>query len=259
MIKFFRKIRQQLLLENKTGKYFKYAIGEIVLVVIGILIAVGINNKVDDYRNIATERFHLKSLLIELEQIEKQIQKEDNILKERVMSHCTYILEQIHLQKRMAPSDSLNKAMFNIISLPNSEIVFKTFDNLVNTNELALIRSNGIKSSLSDVARAILFQTEAMDWQAEQWNSINQPYINKHLEFLDISPKSVKEEHNAPNSAFENDWNLIIKDKEFRNLVYNRLLAAGDVTHSTSILLKKIDFCKMQIRQELSDRLRENP
>ncbi|MFT4662285.1 MAG: hypothetical protein ACI8XB_002574 [Patiriisocius sp.] len=44
MIKFFRKIRQNLLMENKTGKYFKYAVGEIVLVVIGILIALSINN-----------------------------------------------------------------------------------------------------------------------------------------------------------------------------------------------------------------------
>lgn len=44
MIKFFRKIRQQLLIENKTGKYLKYALGEIVLVVIGILIALQINN-----------------------------------------------------------------------------------------------------------------------------------------------------------------------------------------------------------------------
>jgi len=44
MIKFFRKIRQNLLMENKTSKYFKYAIGEILLVVIGILIALQINN-----------------------------------------------------------------------------------------------------------------------------------------------------------------------------------------------------------------------
>ncbi|WP_347174613.1 DUF6090 family protein [Polaribacter uvawellassae] len=44
MIKFFRKIRQNLLLKNKTGKYFKYAIGEIILVVIGIMIALQINN-----------------------------------------------------------------------------------------------------------------------------------------------------------------------------------------------------------------------
>jgi hypothetical protein len=44
MIKFFRQIRQSLIMENKTSKYFKYAIGEIVLVVIGILIALQINN-----------------------------------------------------------------------------------------------------------------------------------------------------------------------------------------------------------------------
>lgn len=44
MIKFFRKIRQQLLTENKFSKYLIYAIGEIVLVVIGILIALSINN-----------------------------------------------------------------------------------------------------------------------------------------------------------------------------------------------------------------------
>lgn len=44
MIKFFRNIRQSLIMENKTGKYLKYAFGEIVLVVIGILIALQINN-----------------------------------------------------------------------------------------------------------------------------------------------------------------------------------------------------------------------
>jgi len=44
MIKFFRHIRQRLLLENKFGKYLTYAIGEIILVVIGILIALQINN-----------------------------------------------------------------------------------------------------------------------------------------------------------------------------------------------------------------------
>ena len=44
MIKFFRKIRYDLMEKNKNGKYLKYAIGEILLVVIGILIALQINN-----------------------------------------------------------------------------------------------------------------------------------------------------------------------------------------------------------------------
>ena len=45
MIKFFRQIRQKLLSENKLSKYLIYAVGEIILVVIGILIALQINNK----------------------------------------------------------------------------------------------------------------------------------------------------------------------------------------------------------------------
>ena len=44
MIKFFRKIRQKLVSENKLSKYLLYAVGEIVLVVIGILIAISLNN-----------------------------------------------------------------------------------------------------------------------------------------------------------------------------------------------------------------------
>lgn len=44
MIKFFRKIRQNLISEGKTANYIIYAIGEIILIVFGILIALQINN-----------------------------------------------------------------------------------------------------------------------------------------------------------------------------------------------------------------------
>ena len=64
MIKFFRKIRQQLLNEGKTSKYFKYAIGEIVLVVIGILIAVQINT----WNNEAQTKKRVKSILNTIKQ-----------------------------------------------------------------------------------------------------------------------------------------------------------------------------------------------
>jgi sensor domain CHASE-containing protein len=56
MIKIFRKVRQQLLAGNKFSQYMLYAIGEIILVVIGILIALQINNWNEDRidRNIET-------------------------------------------------------------------------------------------------------------------------------------------------------------------------------------------------------------
>ena len=63
MIKFFRKIRQNLLMENKTGKYFKYAIGEIVLVVIGILIALQLNTWKEANAERKLEKAYIVSLI----------------------------------------------------------------------------------------------------------------------------------------------------------------------------------------------------
>lgn len=63
MIKFFRHLRQRLLSEGKTGKYFKYAIGEIILVVIGILIALQINNWNQKGLNENLESLYYKRLL----------------------------------------------------------------------------------------------------------------------------------------------------------------------------------------------------
>lgn len=67
MIKFFRKIRQNLLFEGKTGKYFKYALGEIILVVVGILIALQINLKSQEKTNRNNIESILRSVFVNLE------------------------------------------------------------------------------------------------------------------------------------------------------------------------------------------------
>lgn len=65
MIKFFRKIRYDLMEKNKTGKYLKYAFGEIILVVIGILIALSINNWNENRKNQSKEKTTLSAINIE--------------------------------------------------------------------------------------------------------------------------------------------------------------------------------------------------
>lgn len=67
MTPFFRKLRKQLADDNKPLKYIRYAIGEIVLVVIGILIALSINNWNQDQQNKKLELTILKSLLTEFQ------------------------------------------------------------------------------------------------------------------------------------------------------------------------------------------------
>ncbi|RNC92080.1 MAG: hypothetical protein ED555_02940 [Allomuricauda sp.] len=79
MIKFFRRIRQKLLSENKFSKYLLYALGEIILVVIGILIALQINTWNGNKNNRAKEQLYLTSfqndMQLNLAELDRVIEK----------------------------------------------------------------------------------------------------------------------------------------------------------------------------------------
>ena len=68
MIKFFRNVRKQLLGEGKTGKYFKYAVGEILLVMIGILLALQVNNWNLQRKSKLLKENYLARLISDIEQ-----------------------------------------------------------------------------------------------------------------------------------------------------------------------------------------------
>jgi len=131
MIKFFRKIRQNLLSEGKTGKYLKYAVGEIILVVIGILIALSINNWNEEIKNRAFE----KEIL---EQIRSNLNK-DKLSLESI---------QVNFENAMNSTDKVLKSEWS----PNekdslkywlSDIVrFDRFQPLTNAFEVA--KSKGL-------------------------------------------------------------------------------------------------------------------
>jgi hypothetical protein len=113
MIKFFRKIRQNLLMENKTGKpayrtgrYFKYAVGEIILVVIGILIALQINNWNEKQKSETKTLAVFDELLEELASDIKSI-KEAGIFYEKKDS-LTYLVLNTDLTKEDYQNDILS-------------------------------------------------------------------------------------------------------------------------------------------------------
>tara|TARA_R110002073_G_scaffold108336_3_gene243419 strand:+ start:87084 stop:87839 length:756 start_codon:yes stop_codon:yes gene_type:complete len=98
MIKFFRHIRKSLLMENKTSKYFKYAIGEIVLVVIGILIALQINNANDTRK----EKKVLHQYLAKISNnLDKDIKNLKDIRERRltVIKDCQTAVKNFHENK----------------------------------------------------------------------------------------------------------------------------------------------------------------
>lgn len=100
MIKFFRKIRYNLMESNKTGKYLKYAFGEIFLVVIGILIALSINNANDARK----ERKELNNYLLkisndvtrDMEQIAALKIRRDNVRAKAIQSFKLLLINDLN-------------------------------------------------------------------------------------------------------------------------------------------------------------------
>lgn len=105
MIKLFRNIRQNMIKENKTGNYLKYAIGEIVLVVIGILIALQINNWNEKKQN----ENKITSIL---EDIQKDL-SDDVLDANKVFNNYIFkdSLQKLFLEDKL-PITSINKYIY---------------------------------------------------------------------------------------------------------------------------------------------------
>jgi len=146
MIKFFRKIRQNLLMENKTGKYFKYAIGEIILVVIGILIALQINNLNENQKQKSKEIEILTSMSALLEKDQNAIE-ETIPYNQRIRKSIDIVLE--HLNNDLPYQDSLKYTFGNTITFWNYDAKTSVFENL-KSEGMNLISNKSLRQEIID-------------------------------------------------------------------------------------------------------------
>jgi len=144
MIKFFRHIRQKHIMENKTGKYFKYAIGEIILVVIGILIALQINNWNEQRKDRVKEQALLGQLKKEYES--NLIQLNEKIEMRKTMVNSAQKLLNMIDHRDQVVSDSI--AYY--LSYTRMSPTFDPIENdLINSGKLDLIQDEELKSMLT--------------------------------------------------------------------------------------------------------------
>jgi hypothetical protein len=148
MIKFFRHIRQNLILENKTGKYLKYAIGEIVLVVIGILIALQINNWNETKKEQAMTNKYLSGFVSDLEKDRAQLDNLINVRKKQSAS-AKALLNMIETNEY--DLDSFYSHFYYLFPFyrftPNSN----TLEEVLNSSHLRFITDDEIKNRLLDL------------------------------------------------------------------------------------------------------------
>ena len=149
MIKFFRHIRQRLIRENRFSKYLLYAIGEIILVVIGILIALQINNANEARKERAREINYLKNLKIDL-QSELKNNEEFAILRFAKAKSASELLKgnpPTTIQDVQKYTDRYELVFIWNVFVPNNN----TFKELISSGNLSLIKNEAIKNGLLEL------------------------------------------------------------------------------------------------------------
>lgn len=147
MIKFFRHIRKSLLMENKTSKYFKYAIGEIILVVIGILIALQINNWNEARKSQQSVSVSIAALLTDLKQDTLQLSREIREIDEDLGRLNNF---RIRLSQPEATIDSLKQiARYEYLPFfdPSNELNRSTMTSLLSSGQIENF-DNDLKSKI---------------------------------------------------------------------------------------------------------------
>jgi hypothetical protein len=192
MIKFFRKIRQNLLSEGKTGKYLKYAIGEIVLVVIGILIALSINNWNENRKSKRVVKEIYRNLEASLVQDSTQVQR---ILKFNTKSlevQKELILNEKHKKSIEIYENNLVELFENIYLGIYSFFPKKgIYNSIVSKNGMNLINSKQIKTSLINLYDHQYERYDYMDATVEsKYNYQLLPVIYKKMEYMHSASSS---------------------------------------------------------------------
>lgn len=149
MIKFFRHIRQRLLSENKFSKYLLYAIGEIILVVIGILIALQINNTNEAKKERSREVNYLRNLKSDLI---SEIENSEHFANYRfeTAKACTVLLNgeaPKTIEDVQEYTDTYEQVFIWNVYVPNNN----TFKELLSSGNLSLIKNHSIKNTLLEL------------------------------------------------------------------------------------------------------------
>ncbi len=174
MIKFFRKIRQNLLMENRTGKYFKYALGEIVLVVIGILIALQINNLNEERKDRIVEQEILKQLKEEYQSNLRQLESKI-AMRKIIIEGANKALHYLD-HPDFAHRDTL---MMSIGILTNTPTFDPISNDVINSGNIRLISNKDLKKRLTQWSTDVI-QLDEIETEFEgNYRNILLPHIIK--------------------------------------------------------------------------------
>jgi len=247
-MKVFRTIRRKLLLSGKCKGYLMYALGEILLIVIGILIAWKINNANETNKNRIVEKKIYESLYAELH-------TNLNVLDSAIVryNNNTLALES-SLHYIGMPADKLSqetKDMIMQIKFRNTNLRNDALNSINNTNKFEFLEDDSLKRLIAGYPNEInIFQNQETKIRNIVDNRLK-PVIEKHISLIDMLPQEDKGYTNMRTFGQRSNYEALLNSREYQNTAIDRLLQTEIQLTIAKKLRKKTEALAIKLKHEL--------
>ena len=193
MLKFFRKIRQKLLAENKLSNYLLYAFGEIVLVVVGILIALQVNTWNQNRLDSKEEKQLLQAIHSKMTYNKFQVETGLKRYSE-VINSSKKLIELSTAELNSTSEEAINYLIHN---LPKRFLVGNSnktsiYDEMIGSGKLNLLQSEKLRSELTSLKANMELLASYEDLQSSFVDNHLNPFLNKYSARLEITVNGYK-------------------------------------------------------------------
>ncbi len=218
MIKLFRKIRQNMIKENRVSKYILYAIGEIVLVVIGILIALSINNWNVDRKGEILRVELLKNLKVDMIQDLNRLSTIDRFINDR-KNYAKFLLNILEDIPETIDSTKVFLALERCSFVHTFDPQMPTYSEMQGSGNLSLLKSDKLKKALATYKNFINTSAKIELRNANVMSDYSNAvlaYMDEEFGYIDINDTIAK-----AYKGLKFDLDAIAKDDKLKLLIKN--------------------------------------
>jgi type II secretory pathway pseudopilin PulG len=245
MIKFFRKIRQKLLSENKFSKYLIYAIGEIVLVVIGILIALSINNWNENRKTQNMQESLLINFNENLTADSIILQNNKQVLLKIIETH-----KQLHaFRKNLLEPDEIDNPQSIRGSFRNYSITKSNHPDIATK-----ILNEELKEKIREYYRLLAFLENAYSQYDNVVKETVRPYLANNLALNPDFLFDNQSQSDKPEKLNLEQFYLIVKREDFGQILFESNLKATETVSILNEILDMSSALRLSIENELNVR-----
>jgi len=199
---------------------------EVAAIVASILLAFAIDAWWEEAKDGRRERAHLLSLHKEFSE-NLELLHEITLKNEVTKDAANVLLGVVTERRERPPAAELVGATWTAFSVARFEPLTTSYQNLISTGDIALIRDEQLKFDIAlFITASELYRHQ--ESTLEQWQGPIQQFIGREMVPLDWVPEDSRAVYGLPAAAGATDWDNVLESREFEGILVNRVIAVQD-------------------------------